>query len=229
MPPVAEPRGYAAEAAVTQLRSGGVSSAGVSHAVLRIADPRPGLRWLDIGCGTGALLRAVRDTQQPASLQAVDVHPWLDTDLRDDVDLHVGPAEQALAEVSTADRVTLVEVLEHLEAPWTTLRRAAGLVAPGGVLVLSAPNIASLRSRMELPLRGRLTAFRPDHPPHLTPILSHVCRQVLEDCGLVVGAVEYAQSDVIPLMGGRPWPVGVASRAPGLLCNSMVVSGRRWH
>jgi trans-aconitate methyltransferase len=32
----------------------------------------PALRWLDVGCGTGALTVAIRETCQPARLTGVD-------------------------------------------------------------------------------------------------------------------------------------------------------------
>lgn len=34
--------------------------------------PSPGLRWLDVGCGTGALSEAVLHTQEPSELTAID-------------------------------------------------------------------------------------------------------------------------------------------------------------
>jgi SAM-dependent methyltransferase len=35
-------------------------------------DPRPGLRWLDVGCGTGALSAAILARHAPASVVAID-------------------------------------------------------------------------------------------------------------------------------------------------------------
>ena len=46
-----------------------------------------------------------------------------------------------------ADRVLLVEVMEHLEAPWTVLRATADRVKPGGVMVVTTPNVATLHHR----------------------------------------------------------------------------------
>jgi ubiquinone/menaquinone biosynthesis C-methylase UbiE len=34
--------------------------------------PRPGLRWLDVGCGSGALSEAIIDKHQPATVTAID-------------------------------------------------------------------------------------------------------------------------------------------------------------
>jgi SAM-dependent methyltransferase len=46
------------------------------------------------------------------------------------------------------DAVALLEVIEHLESPILALRRIAGWLVPGGALVLSTPNFASLFRRV---------------------------------------------------------------------------------
>ena len=40
----------------------------------------------------------------------------------------------------------LVETIEHLQAPWSTLANAARAVAPGGWIVVSTPSLATLRT-----------------------------------------------------------------------------------
>jgi 2-polyprenyl-3-methyl-5-hydroxy-6-metoxy-1,4-benzoquinol methylase len=190
-----------------QRGSGGDSSPEIHDAALSLAEPRAGLTWLDIGCGKGDLLRTVARLYEPARLIGIDLIDWLDEDLRDRVELRLGPAERVLEglEVS-ADRVLMVETLEHLEAPWTALRAAGRRLAPDGRIVVSTPNVASLRHRLELLTRGRLTSFREDNVPHLTPVLPHVVRRVLVDEGLKPTSVRHAGRDVVPWTGGRLWP-----------------------
>jgi 2-polyprenyl-3-methyl-5-hydroxy-6-metoxy-1,4-benzoquinol methylase len=213
-------------AAADQLDSGGISIAEIVDATLQAADPEPGLSWLDIGCGTGDLLRRVRDELAPAALRGVDLIDWLAPDLRGDVAFTPAAIEEADG-LTPADRVMLVEVIEHLPAPWTALRRAAQLVAPGGRIVVSTPNIASLRSRLELAVRGNLTSFRPGYTPHMSPALPHVIAHVLQDEGIRVGEPTYAGADVISLTGGRVWPAAARARWPRLTSISVIVSGRR--
>src|SRR5277367_487741 len=166
-----------------QLDSAGISVAAIVDAALSAAAPEPGLRWLDVGCGTGDLLRRIRDEYSPASLRGLDLIDWLDGDLRADVEFEAVAIEEA-AGLAQADRVMLVEVIEHLPSPWTALRKAAELVAPGGRIVVTTPNIATLRTRLELALRGNLTSFRPGYTPHMSPALPHVTAHVLEGSGL---------------------------------------------
>jgi 2-polyprenyl-3-methyl-5-hydroxy-6-metoxy-1,4-benzoquinol methylase len=209
-----------------QLGSGGSSLSEIVERVVEVAEPARGLRWLDIGCGRGELLRMIRDRWQPAELWGIDAIDWLEDDLRPDVRFQAVAAERAEG-LPAADRVTLVEVIEHLEAPWTVLRRAAQLVAPGGLIVLSTPNLATLRHRLELALRGRLTNFRPDNLPHISPALPHVIARILHEEGLDVLEPRYAGPDVISLTGGRVWPQRIRDRLPVLTCVSVIVSARR--
>jgi 2-polyprenyl-3-methyl-5-hydroxy-6-metoxy-1,4-benzoquinol methylase len=209
-----------------QCASLGSSANEIHEAVLTASNPRTGLKWVDIGCGTGAMLRTIRDRHEPARLSGVDILNWLDSDLHPDVDFICGPAESAIAGLEPVDRVLMVEVLEHLESPWTVLRLAARLVAPGGMIVVSTPNLASLRHRLEMLVRAQLSSFRPDNPAHLTPVLPHTVRRVLEDEGLEV-AHSYAARDIIPYAGGRLYPRILHRRAPKLTSISLIVTGVR--
>jgi SAM-dependent methyltransferase len=209
-----------------QIASAGISIDEIVKTALDAAAPAPRLRWLDIGCGRGDLLREVRDAWQPAALYGIDVIDWLADDLRQDVTFNTAAIEDA-EELSVVDRVLLVEVIEHLEAPWTALRAAARLVAPGGRIVVTTPNLATLRNRLELGVRGRLTSFRPDHPPHISPALPHVTARILGEEGLTVEAPLYAAADVISLTKGRVWPESVRLRYPALTSVSVVLAAER--
>jgi len=203
--------------------SAGSSSGEILDAVLEAARPERGLRWLDIGCGRGDLLRRIRDEWEPAELYGIDAIDWLEDDLRPSVTFHAVAAEDA-EELPLADRVLLVEVIEHLEAPWSALRKAARLLAPGGRIVVSTPNLATLRNRLELGLRGHLTSFRPDYQPHMSPALPHVVTRILSEEGLDVEAPRFAAADVISFTGGRMWPESVRLRYPALTSISVIVA-----
>jgi 2-polyprenyl-3-methyl-5-hydroxy-6-metoxy-1,4-benzoquinol methylase len=209
-----------------QLDSAGTSMEEIITAVLEAARPEPHLRWLDIGCGRGDLLRRIRDDWDPAALHGIDPIDWLDDDLRDDVTFHRTAAEQA-QDLPVADRVLLVEVIEHLEAPWSALRQAARLVAPGGLIVVSTPNLATLRNRLELGVRGNLTSFRPDYQPHISPALPHVTKRILSEENLTLEPPRFAGADVISLSKGRVWPESLRRRYPALMSVSVILTARR--
>jgi 2-polyprenyl-3-methyl-5-hydroxy-6-metoxy-1,4-benzoquinol methylase len=208
-----------------QIDSGGTSPAAIAQAALQAARPERGLRWLDIGCGEGQLLRLIGERWAPAELHGLDPIAWLAEDLRAEVSFQQEPAEQA--QLPQVDRVMLIETIEHLEAPWTTLRNAARAVAPGGWIVVSTPNLATLRTRLELAVRGNLTSFRPDYEPHISPALPHVTARILNAEGLSAHPASYAEADVIPLTGGLTWPEPVRSRRPVLTSVSVIVAAQR--
>jgi SAM-dependent methyltransferase len=209
-----------------QIDSAGASMPEIIDGVLAAAHPEPGLSWLDIGCGRGDLLRRIRDEWQPSELHGIDPIDWLDADLRADVQFHTLAAEDA-DQLPTADRVLLVEVIEHLEAPWSALRKAARLVGPGGRIVVSTPNLSTLRNRLELGARGQLTAFRPGYEPHISPALPHVTARILAEEGLTVESPSYAGADVISLSGGRVWPEAIRRRYPRLTSVSIALAASR--
>jgi ubiquinone/menaquinone biosynthesis C-methylase UbiE len=210
-----------------QFRSQGISPLEIGAAALALSDPAPGLSWLDIGAGTGEVLRTVRDRWSPTRLVAVDVIDWLASDLKRDVEQLLGDAVTLFGQLEPVDRVLSVETLEHVDAPWLLLHRAARLLRPGGVLVVTSPNIATLRHRLELTVRGQLTYFRPNELQHLTPVLPHVSESILRAEGLQEIHHSYAGGDVIPLAGGRRWPPSVARRMPRLLNMSTLTVARR--
>lgn len=209
-----------------QLDSGGGSMEAIVAAAVAAAQPAPGLSWLDVGCGTGEVLRRVRDGFAPSSLRGLDLIDWLDPDLRGDVEFEAVSIEDAEG-LAPADRVMLVEVIEHLPSPWAALRKAAALVAPGGWIVVTTPNLATLRSRLELAVRGNLTSFRPGYLPHMSPALPHVTAHVLESEGFEVGQPRYAGADVISLTGGRVWPEPLRARWPRLTSVSVLLAAQR--
>jgi 2-polyprenyl-3-methyl-5-hydroxy-6-metoxy-1,4-benzoquinol methylase len=213
--------------AAVQRRSAGNSTPAIHEAALAASAPAQGLSWLDIGAGTGDLLRAILNRYAPAALCAVDVLPWLDGDLAEEVQLHVGDALVVLPTLPAHDRVMMVECLEHLESPWSALRLAARLVKPGGRIVITTPNVRSLRHRLELALRGQLTSFRPQQAEHLTPALAHVIERILAEEGLEAIRRGYAGRDIVPLTGGRLWPQLAHDRARALTSVSLLVCAER--
>lgn len=209
-----------------QRSSRGRSAQGIHEAALDAARPEPGLRWLDIGCGRGDVLRLIDARHSPVTLAGVDIIDCLAPDLRGIVDLTIAPAEKAVLSCAPADRVLLIECLDDLDAPWSVLRAAAGLVKRGGYLVLSVPNIASLRSRVEFALRGFPSTFRPENPAQQSPILAHVVKRVCLQEGLDPQPPVYALPEIIPFTNGRQWPTPIARRFERALNVSMVVAAR---
>ncbi|WTE48705.1 class I SAM-dependent methyltransferase [Streptomyces sp. NBC_01622] len=107
---------------------------------------RPGARVLDLGCGTGRALPALRAHVGDAGLVlGIDLTPaMLTAALREgrDNDGHLLPADACRLPLPTAalDAVFSADLINHVPAPAMALREWARVTAPGGTLLLYHPS-----------------------------------------------------------------------------------------
>jgi len=82
--------------------------------------------------------------------------------------------------------VTAIEVIEHVESPIGFLRNVGRLLVPGGVAVLTTPNVDSLPARFKFFLTGKLRAMdERSEPTHISPVFWDLfCRQFLPRAGV---------------------------------------------
>lgn len=102
---------------------------------------------LEIGCGPGLFLaEAVR--AGVARVVGVDPNPWaVDEARRRGLEAHVGSVD-AVAAARRFDAVVMLDVLEHVPAPFPFLDAVAARLRPGGRLLIMTPNIRSLLARV---------------------------------------------------------------------------------
>jgi SAM-dependent methyltransferase len=134
----------------------------------------PGLSILDYGCGSGVLLRelAARGFQ----VTGVDVSEgMLDAARRNLADAgsvrleRVGPDFLGAYLDAAYDVITSLGVLEYLDDPWRLLEMLADVLKPGGSLIISVPNRASLLRFAERIVFRNPGSFRAIRLfPHLT-------------------------------------------------------------
>ena len=114
-------------------------------------------RVLDVGCSTGYLARVLNALGNTVSGVEYDAAAAKEAE-PDLVKLVVGDLEalDLVAEFGEGgfDVVVFGDVLEHLRDPMPVLRRTRALLAPGGSVVISVPNIAHGDVRLAL-LAGR--------------------------------------------------------------------------
>jgi SAM-dependent methyltransferase len=137
----------------------------------RIAPPGP---VLDVGAGDGALVDALaRRGRHAVGLERHASRPGIEAKELDAVD-----GEWAA--------VVFWHSLEHLRGAGVALGRAAGLLAPGGVLVVALPNAASLQASA---FGDRWLAL--DLPRHLVHVPARALVARLEALGLRVERVSH--------------------------------------
>jgi SAM-dependent methyltransferase len=104
----------------------------------------------------------------------------------------------------TFDSVVCVEGIEHLENPHALIREFARLVKRGGSLILTTPNVMSLKSRLRFLLCSYLDFFRYFGPlpkeerhryeeheqQHLNPLFYGELKFILEKYGFGISRIE---------------------------------------
>ena len=150
-----------------------------------------GSRVGDVGCGDGQTYagwvaeRSVSYTGFDISANAVELARSRG------LDAHVvESADRLPAEDGAFDLVICNEVLEHLFDPLSALREARRVLAPGGRLIATVPNVAYWRRRLDLAGFGRWnpggddrSVTEPWRDPHLRFFTPRTLRVVLERAG----------------------------------------------
>ena len=121
---------------------------------------------LEVGAGTGWMLRALRERGWRALGHERSLEAALAARAAAGVPIFVGDLG-AVRPAPALDLVIMFHVLEHLADPLAELRAVARRLRPGGALVLGLPNIASWQAR----LAGRhwMHLDVPRHLCHFTP------------------------------------------------------------
>jgi SAM-dependent methyltransferase len=160
-------------------------------ACLRAAAPPQGA-LLDAPCGAGALAHAAAALGlEPHGVDAVR-HPRL---LLPDANLRLADLDQGVPfEDARFDVVLSVEGIEHLASPRAFVRELARVLKPGGLMVLSTPNVLSVRSRWRWLTRGHHRHFTPDaagrfSSDHLHAVDYHLLHRLLDEAGLEIRKV----------------------------------------
>ena len=127
----------------------------VTSAFLAENAPSGPVEWLDFGCGAGGLLKYLRDAGQlsaagrnwPVRLTGHDVGTYAQRLRSKDGFRILGLDELAAEPEAKYDVISLIEVIEHIEFPDLVFALAARLLKPGGLLLLTTGNVASLVAR----------------------------------------------------------------------------------
>lgn len=143
----------------------------VVHALLRLLYELRARAWvrrfkstglaLEIGCGDGWMLRALRNQGWKVVGNERTVQSTMFASTVNGLPVFVGGLE-ALKRENCFDLIILFQVLEHLADPLKTLKQCAKLLKPDGTLVVAVPNMESWQSRLTGPFW-----FHLDVPRHL--------------------------------------------------------------
>jgi 2-polyprenyl-3-methyl-5-hydroxy-6-metoxy-1,4-benzoquinol methylase len=134
---------------------------------------------VDVGAGFGTFCEEMNRLQLFERVIAVEPEPHLaDSCRRKGINVIESPVEEA--DLEQADVVTNFEVIEHLFSPRDFIARCASVLRPGGLFVVTAPNVKGFDIRV---LGERADAVDTEHLNYMHP---HALGKLLESCGFEV-------------------------------------------
>lgn len=181
-------------------------------------------RVIDIGCGSSAISRRLRDRFEHyvgCDVVAYDGFPTNDWATFAKIDLEKQP--YAIDDAS-GDLVLCIEVIEHVENPRALMRELVRIAKPGARIIVTTPNQLSLLSKMTLVVKNQFVAFQEAeglYPAHITALVEQDLRRIANEAGLENIQVHFTDSGRIPF-SGKHWPTFLKGRA---FSDNVLVSG----
>ena len=106
-------------------------------------DLHSGYRVLDVGCGTGDMLRLLAPLVAPGNAVGIDISETMIAEARSrtsgsvsNVSFQVGNALDLPLETGSIDRVLATQVLLHIPDPWTALGEMWRVLTPNGLVFI---------------------------------------------------------------------------------------------
>ena len=172
---------------------------------------QPHHRVIDVGCGDGSKT-GVWHSNRAASYTGYDVSPEA-VELAHQRGLEaevVNDAARLPLPNDSADLAVTFEVLEHLFNPADALHEIRRVLKPNGIVVLTVPNVASWRHRLDFALLGRwhpggddLSVAQPWRDPHIRFFTLPALKRLVHHVGLE--PVEIGGLQEVSVAGRHQW------------------------
>jgi 2-polyprenyl-3-methyl-5-hydroxy-6-metoxy-1,4-benzoquinol methylase len=147
-------------------------------------------RILDLGCGAGRLGQRLREAGKVGEMYGVELCPEVAEEAAKIYDrVIVGDAEKVDFDfLSSLDYVICGDILEHLQDPYTVVRKIMEWLKPGGKLLVCLPNIRNYRILQDLALHGewKYTDAGILDQTHLRFFTRQSCKRMLREAGFEV-------------------------------------------
>ena len=200
---------------------------GTHQAIIELVEV--GTTVLDVGCASGYLMENLRRTK---NCHCVGIEPNPVAAGRASAlgfDVITSTAIDALAaKRKSGDQfyhIIFGDVLEHMTEPQQVLERCRSLLAPNGTIIVSLPNIVSLRARVRIACGiWRYEEMGIFDRTHLRFYTIRTGQELLTQAGLAI--VDQHFVGPLTYYGGRRLE-GVTRLRPQLFANNMILAARQ--
>lgn len=159
-------------------------------------------RLLDVGCSIGQFAARAKDAGFAASGLEMNEASAAFARAHYELEVAEGTIHDAPQAAGSLDVLTMFDVIEHVPDPLGDLRKAWGLLAPGGTIVLSTPNIDGLFPMASLPIAKKLDYWpHPEPPYHLYQFSAKTLGAMLEKAGFAVTSTRHFAIDLAYTFG----------------------------
>ncbi len=147
----------------------------------RSLKPTPGTRQkvLDIGCGRGSLLTALRDMGYEC--HGVERNEFPSGDLPRGIKFHTGNLKDIAFNKDFFDVIIIWHVLEHIDDPVAMIAEVSKILRPDGLLAIAVPNFGSVQSEF-----FKQNWFHLDLPRHIYHFTPDTLTAILQKFGFTV-------------------------------------------
>ncbi|OQB11277.1 MAG: putative S-adenosylmethionine-dependent methyltransferase [Candidatus Omnitrophica bacterium ADurb.Bin205] len=189
--------------------------------VLKLFHSLPRGRVLDLGCGDGDYANGLAGLGFEVIAGDIDITRFKHNDKIEFK--HCDITREMPFPESYFDYVVLMEVVEHLSNPYSVMERIGCIIKENGSLIISTPNVLSLKSRLRFLFEGCYEYFR--EPPldqvnnpkevvynlHIVPYRYHELEYLLLKSGFKVEQIATSQYEsyglwfLLPIIKFQAW------------------------
>lgn len=101
-------------------------------------------KLLDVGCGGGRFLNRMKKRGWQVEGIDFDERAARKVTSRYDIKIHIGDLTQCALPANSFDVITMSQTIEHLYDPNMALHESLRILKPGGLLVMTTPNVNSI-------------------------------------------------------------------------------------
>ncbi|MDQ3986392.1 MAG: class I SAM-dependent methyltransferase [Actinomycetota bacterium] len=167
---------------------------------------KKGSHVIELGAGSGAFTKRMLDADLQVDCVDLDPPEWIEGSvevIRRDLNLQ----DWKLPE-GRYDAVVAIEVLEHVENPSAFIRNARKIVKPGGVVLVTTPNVISVESRKRMLRSGEFAFFgigELHHSGHLSILPYWLMEELVRKEGFEVLEMVFMGRQKLFFRQGRQW------------------------